>query len=265
VQFSCSVTITLTSTINLITGVTISAPGTIGFMIFPSSSSVTLKDLTISNSGTTGTTGGGIQNDGTLNVINSTFSDNQASDGGGLINFGIATVTNSTFTRNTALSSGGATLTVSNSTFSGNSAGSGGGIAAFVAPISVINSTFSGNSDPNGSIYSTGSVTDKGGNLADDATCAFTQSSSKNNATALNLGALANNGGPTQTIALLAGSQAIGAGVSSICNAPQSTARISADSRAAARAVIVAPTTPTHPCHQRLPLLTHRRLRPLIP
>jgi hypothetical protein len=51
--------------------------------------------------------------------------------------------------------------------------------------------------------------TDAGGNLADDGSCAFTQASSKNFATSLNLGTLANNGGPTQTIALLPGSVAI--------------------------------------------------------
>jgi hypothetical protein len=63
----------------------------------------------------------------------------------------------------------------------------------------------------------TGPITDDGGNFADDGTCGFTSSSSTNRATGLNLGSLASNGGPTQTIALGSGSSAIGHGVAAYC------------------------------------------------
>ena len=56
-----------------------------------------------------------------------------------------------------------------------------------------------------------GALTDLGYNLSSDATCAFSNLGSLNN-TDPKLGPLANNGGPTLTTALLAGSPAIDAG-----------------------------------------------------
>jgi len=58
-----------------------------------------------------------------------------------------------------------------------------------------------------------GQIIDDGGNLSSDATCAFTNTGSLNN-TDPKLGPLANNGGPSLTMALLAGSPAIDAGIS---------------------------------------------------
>ena len=115
-------------------------------------------------------------------------------------------------------------MSISNSTFSGNSASSPNGDAVYLA-----NSIFA-NSPSGGDCFDTihGAILpfDLGGNLADDGSCAFTQGStnyltglaqtgSTNNATGLNLGALADNGGPTQTMALLLGSPALGAADSS--------------------------------------------------
>lgn len=204
---------------------------------------ITLRDLTFINS--PGAVEVGSNN--SLTVINSTFSDNgggQYGDGA-IDNRGTLTVSNSTFSGNSAILSGGAiansgTMTVSNSTFSDNSAGYGGGGAIYNQPTLTVsnsgtaivsNSTFVGNQtsgsgggvDNLGSLTMTnailassgssndcaGTVTDGGGNLADDASCAFTQARSKNGATGLNLGPLADNGGPTETIALLPGSAAI--------------------------------------------------------
>ena len=56
-----------------------------------------------------------------------------------------------------------------------------------------------------------GPVADGGHNLSSDASCAFTSLGSLNH-TDPKLGPLADNGGPTQTMALLPGSPAIGAG-----------------------------------------------------
>jgi predicted outer membrane repeat protein len=223
--------------------VTISGGGTVQVFLVNPGVTVTLNDLTIVNG--LGAAGGGIfNNGGMLTVTNSTLSGNNSpgGDGGGILNEGgTLTVTNSTFSGNSATGCCGAgggvtnegTLTVTNSTFSGNSAANGGGaiynyrLGLMDDTLTVTNSTFSGNSatvgggiDNNGGTAnlantilagSTGgncggpAITNNGGNLADDGTCGVTQVSD----TALKLGSLANNGGPTQTIALGAGSVAI--------------------------------------------------------
>jgi hypothetical protein len=192
--------------------------------------------------------GGGIQNDGTLTVTNSTFSGNAATltVGGGIENIPGSTliVTNSTFRSNSAASLGGgiqnySTLMVTNSTFSGNSAVAGGGILNSTGTLMVTNSTFSGNSGANGGSgiynYSTGTLNyantiiansasgsdcfnsatlgTNTNNLAESGSCSASLSGDPG------LGALANNGGPTQTFALLVNSPAIGAGDDIICAA----------------------------------------------
>ncbi|HVO24512.1 MAG TPA: choice-of-anchor Q domain-containing protein [Candidatus Margulisiibacteriota bacterium] len=207
--------------------------------------------LTVSNSTFSGNSadydGGGIGNSGTLAVTNSTFSGNSASHGGGGIgNSGTLAVTNSTFSGNSASHNGGGiasigTVTVTNSTFSSNSAGyDGGGIASGTG--TVTNSTFSGNSASHngGGITSigrltvtntivansttggncAGSVTDGGHNIDDGTTCGLAGTSLSTTNPMLDSAGLANNGGPTQTIALQAGSPAINAGDESVCAAP---------------------------------------------
>jgi hypothetical protein len=58
-----------------------------------------------------------------------------------------------------------------------------------------------------------GTVADGGNNIVEDNTCGFS------GGTDPNLGALANNGEPTQTFALLTGSPAIDAGNDAVCAA----------------------------------------------
>jgi hypothetical protein len=70
-----------------------------------------------------------------------------------------------------------------------------------------VNNLISTNSPRNGS----GSLADLGHNLSSDGSCAFTNVGSLND-TDPKLGPLAENGGPTLTMALLAGSPAIDAG-----------------------------------------------------
>jgi hypothetical protein len=155
---------------------------------------------------------------------------------------GTATITNSAFSGNTitmsdsnagALAGGGAvalfagTLTMSNSTIAGNSAtgsdgalGAGGGI--FVqsgATLSIAGSIVAANSATTSGVTTSGANCagstagltpgDSGYNLEDGATCGFAKNAQIVAPAALRLGGLANNGGPTQTIALLAGSAAI--------------------------------------------------------
>jgi hypothetical protein len=70
----------------------------------------------------------------------------------------------------------------------------------------AVNNVLSDNSPANAS----GTILDAGHNLSSDGSCAFGAAGSRNNTAAL-LGPLRSNGGPTQTIALLAGSPAVDA------------------------------------------------------
>ena len=199
--------------------------------------------MTVTNStfySNTAPDGGGLRNSGTLSLINSTFYSNTADTGGGLVNYGTLTVTNSTFYSNTASNVGGGlynggTLTVTNSTFYSNTASTLGGGLANAGTLTVTNSTFYSNtaSVVGGGIHNNGTLllqdTLIAGNLGGDcAGTTFTAdkynlaTSACANATVtdtahVKLGPLANNGGNTLTLALLAGSAAIDAGNDAVC------------------------------------------------
>ena len=162
--------------------------------------------------------GGGIYNFvGSLTINASTFADNFTVNcgtscptiGGGIFNGRTATINNSTISHNSAETGGGifnkGTITISNTTLSNNPAG-GGGIYN-VGMASLQNSIVADNSGGNCS----GTMNSNGHNLSSDATCNFNNTGDLNNTDPL-LGPLQNNGGPTQTEALLAGSPAIDAG-----------------------------------------------------
>jgi hypothetical protein len=185
---------------------------------------LTVTNSTFSGNRVGGGGGGGIYNGGTLTLTNSTFSSNASGGGGGggIRNDGTLTVTNSTFSGNSAPGNGGAiensagTLTITNSTLSGNSAGSGGGI--YNAGSATLNNTIIANTSSGGNCA--GTVTDGGGNLvmgvpgAPDATSACDTIPASPDP---QLGPLQNNGGPSQTLALGAGSPAIGKAVEANC------------------------------------------------
>ena len=159
-----------------------------------------------------------------LTVTRSTLSSNTAtgtsSSGGGIFNNGVALdLTNSTITNNTANSTGGgisnntgATATLVNNTISNNTAtvGSGGGIIN-AGTATLTNTIVANNLNDNCS----GSIASLGNNLDSGSTCGFGAGdiSGQNPL----LGALADNGGPTQTRALLAGSPAIDNGNNAAC------------------------------------------------
>ena len=184
--------------------------------------------LTVTNSTVSGNTarsaGGGIGNEqGTVTINNSTISGNvaQLAAGGGIVNFFGATLTatNSTFSGNTAVSGGGienvGTLTLTNSTLSGNSAASnGGGIDNDSVASATLKNTIVANNPFGGNCASSGMFTSAGHNLSDDTTCGgvFIGIGDLNNSPAgLDPAGLRDNGGPTQTIALLATSPAVDA------------------------------------------------------
>jgi predicted outer membrane repeat protein len=201
-----------------------------------------------------GVEGGAIitANASNLTISNSTFSGNSAVGGGAIFNSNTLTISDSTFSGNSAgiggaIYSGGNT-TISNSTFSGNSAtggsgSTGGAIYKRAGTFAIVNSTLTGNVSPTGAgIYvnanfsapvlkstllagqiggpdCSGAITSDGYNLDDDGSCGFNQTGDQSDVTsaASFLGPLANNGGPTQTIALLTGSTAIDAIPLSAC------------------------------------------------
>ncbi len=167
--------------------------------------------------------GCGIYNDGgNAKVGNSTFSDNSSGDGCGISN------------------AGNGVLTVSNSTFSNNQAHNARGADIFSSgTASVVSSTFFGNNEQDTSLFTEGgsiTVTDSlligylapgncdgtilngGNNISSDGSCGFGMSTGVNGQTIgdgidpqLSASGLANNGGPTQTIALKSTSPAIDA------------------------------------------------------
>ncbi|MEN3334441.1 MAG: hypothetical protein V7641_3806 [Blastocatellia bacterium] len=174
--------------------------------------------LTIFNStlsgNSTSNVGGGVSNDGTLTLTNSTLSGNSTTSGGGLFNAEnrAATIINSTLSGNSAGTGGGiynvGTVNVSFTTMSGNSAaGSGGGIYNVGMAINIKNSIVA-NSPSGGDCFNTGIFNATGVNFNTNGTCpGFTQVTPAQ----LNLGPLQDNGGLTQTHALLPGSVAIDA------------------------------------------------------
>jgi predicted outer membrane repeat protein len=130
-------------------------------------------------------------------------------------------ITNSTFSGNSATSGGGVwssrTQTITNSTFSGNIAtdsGSNGGAVWQDAETLNIANNIMANSVSGDDCHSTSSVAINLNNLIEQSThCGGSLNVDPN------LGALADNGGPTQTFALLANSPAIDAGDDTTCAA----------------------------------------------
>lgn len=178
--------------------------------------------------------GAGVVADGTgavVTVTDSTVSNTQPLDGegnkfgGGVMVFpgGEATITTSTLSGNTGqgvLDAGGQVV-VKNSTITGTQPGLDAiapmpvlsGAVVFVPQGSATPPSLSGTllADQNSIVPNCeGGITDSGYNLSDTDACAFTATGSVNSGVA-NLGALADNGGLTQTQLPGAGSDAIDA------------------------------------------------------
>ena len=180
--------------------------------------------------------GGGIYNAGTGTLTSSTVSGNQTGSGlysgatgyvsdygvggGGVFNRGSLAIVNGTISGNATRSSGdgggiynGGLLTITGSTINGNAAGffqnaftvgAGGGI--FNVGTADLSNTIVANNRPGGAIE--GSSVSGSFNLIDDGSGGLEDTITFDP----RLGPLADNGGPTQTHALLAGSPAVGNG-----------------------------------------------------
>jgi hypothetical protein len=164
--------------------------------------------------------GGAIRNDNgsVLTVVSSTINNNSANIGSGLINFGgtvvLANATVSGNTTSSGIFNQAGSMSIYNSTISANT---NGGLGYFSGTISLANAILAGNSGYD--CWAT--VNSQGNNLIQDtANCTIVGVTSSNIIGAdPMLDALADNGGPTQTMALLAGSLAINAGNNAICAA----------------------------------------------
>jgi hypothetical protein len=195
--------------------------------------------LSVSNSTLSGNFGGGIYNpSGTLMLSSCCLSGNSAAVGGAVANFGKLTVNNSTLSGNSAYFDGGgiytsgtSPVTLTNVTVTANRANTGGGSVprgggVFVdsgSPVlhcTLIAGNFNGATgttpddvvgrlDPNGDYNLIGDGTGMtglqngvNGNLVGSADAPIDS----------RLGPLQDNGGPTQTMAVLPGSLALNAG-----------------------------------------------------
>jgi predicted outer membrane repeat protein len=174
-----------------------------------------------------GESGGAIYNGqgAALTVVNSTFSGNSSPGGfGGIYNGDVRTaqVINSTLSKNSAGEGGGiyndgtSPLRVTYSTFSENSASAGTGLGGAVfnedaaGATTTLGSPLLARGSSGGNCE--GKITDGAFNISDDATCFFTARGSRNSTDPLlDADGLQNNGGPTQTIALVRGGLAVDA------------------------------------------------------
>ena len=181
---------------------------------------------------------------GTVTISNSTISNNFAGTrGGGLLNEDPIEISNVTFSGNEAGKEGGAIhntgdMTINNTTIYDNfTEGTGGGIysVADTASVSIRNTIVAGNNALVGGFDLAGTFTSLGHNLIGTGTSAtgmidgFNGDIVGTNAQRIDpaLSILQDNGGPTQTHALLAGSRAIDAG--------DNTDGVSIDQRGATR------------------------------
>jgi len=211
-----------------------SAPSSLGGGFDNNGGTVSISNSTLDNNSATG--GGGMYNGGGLTISNSTFSSNTASnEGAGLDNnpparSGLIGISNSTFSNNTgnsAIYNSSTAMSITNSTLSNNTNGilnrgtatisnstlsnNGTGIwsnSLATSGTAVFGSIVAKNQVDCNKQPGTISIVDNGYNLSSDNSCVFIATGSLQNTDPL-LSGLANNGGPTQTMALQQGSPAI--------------------------------------------------------
>jgi len=179
--------------------------------------------------------GGGIINSGTLIIVDSTFNGNSAEDGGGIFNNGTTTVNNSTLSGNSSDEDGGGiynfdggsggTITLNHCTVTDNTAdsdsdgvGDGGGIYNYqdssATTINFKSTIVTGNNDLSGTgaedcLNHSGTLASQDYNLTGSGTgCSLGDTNDQTTADAKLL-PLADNGGDTETHALITGSPAL--------------------------------------------------------
>ncbi len=213
-------------------------------MLIGASANVTLNNVVL-NGNTASNDGGAIESNGTLTMTDVTVSNNTAGDnGGGISNRGVLQINGGTFSNNTTVDNGGAifdsgtNFSAVNVTISGNTADRGGGLYENSSNpatlsngtitdntgtsrsggvevrggrlLSMHNTIISGNFAPTpAEVDLRGTITSLGNNLIGVSAAGSGYIGSDILDVAPIFGALAYNGGPTQTHALLFGSRGI--------------------------------------------------------
>ncbi|HZY41156.1 MAG TPA: choice-of-anchor Q domain-containing protein, partial [Anaerolineae bacterium] len=223
---------------------------------------LSLGDLNVRNStiglNSAGGFGGGIYTGITLTLATSTIYGNHAGDGGGIFNDGYLTAVNSTIGQNNADTNGGGlynrALTnglaaLYNTTIVDNDAdhdrdengGIGGGVYNPAGPrFIVVNTLIAGNTLVNSPIYDDcdGILEAYGKNLFSELSGCTIPNAGNAGLIFLNtIGPLQDNGGPTWTHALLAGSAAIDATLDVLGCVNETGALLTTDQRGAPRPV----------------------------
>ena len=198
-----------------------------------------LADLDITNSTISNNSGGwgGISADNGFSLANSTVNDNSGSSGpGGMRIVGGGTIINSTISSNHGTEGAGIWtnqgLSITNSTIVSNTAvgtggsifltGNGGGIFFLgqSGVVDMVNTIIANNQSDAGSPDCSGPLTSLGYNLISASSgCAITSAVGDKFNVNARIRPLADNGGFTQTHALLSESPAINAGSNTICPA----------------------------------------------
>jgi hypothetical protein len=212
--------------------------------------------------------GAGIFSNGTLTVTNSTIEDNTTAagspllvQGGGISCGGTTTITNSTIAGNSARDGAGIAilinpltanaLTVTNSTIADNYADSlGGGLLDFTEATITLNNSLialntSGTGTPDGILLAPGTVSQASAYnlIGTGGSGGLVNGTNGNQVGAADPGldprGLENNGGPTQTVALVAGSPAIDKGSNALAVDPTTNKPLTTDQRGAGFSRIV--------------------------
>lgn len=195
---------------------------------------VRISNTTIADNTTSGGGGGLLAVFGTAYVTNSTISSNSAfrSGGGIALPYGIVVLTNSTVSGNrvtngegggisTGTNGSSGYLTVRNSTIVNNSANYAGGLTGGLASSAIVGNSIIANNVALTAPNIGANFTSLGGNLVNDQNggSGYVSTDLPDGTNPL-IGALANNGGDTQTHALTAGSPAINAGLNALALDP---------------------------------------------
>lgn len=210
------------------------ASGAGGGVYVESSATLTLRDSSVH--GNSAATGGGIHSQAAATITGSTLSGNMTtsnpSGGAGMVSSGPLMMVNSTLSGNAAVGSGGGlvvgsgsaaglynvTITDNTANSDGDITGDGGGIRIALGAVSLSHTIIAGNRD-NGALGAihpdcSGAFNSLDYNLIGDTTgCALSgQTAHTITGAPAGLQPLADNGGPTDTHALLLSSPAIDAG-----------------------------------------------------
>lgn len=202
--------------------------------------------------------GGGISNVGDLTIVQSTINHNYSFSGGAVFTTGTAFIISATFSGNHALRDGGgiynsgisniysSTIAYNEADADANAVGVGGGIYNYAgATLNLRNSLVPGNYLAGTQPYDdcAGAIGMYGNNRFSPAVTCTVAAGSPGTAASLDSvyesGILADNGGPTETIALMPPSSLIGGGVACV---DQNSVHLAADQRGQPR-----PPSPANP------------------